>query len=72
MLFEKGSITPELTESMLATVAPEMMEAVRNAQQAASVAPLPPGLEDILKGATETPETETPETPAEPAPETEQ
>ena len=62
MLFEKGSITPELTESMLATVAPEMMEAVRNAQQAASVAPLPPGLEDILKGATETPAE-----PAEPA-----
>ena len=53
MLFEKGAITPELTESLLATVAPEMMEAVRNAQQAASVAPLPPGLEDILKGATQ-------------------
>jgi hypothetical protein len=51
MLFEKGALTPELTESMLATVAPEIMEAVRNAQQATSVAPLPPGLEDILKGA---------------------
>jgi hypothetical protein len=69
MLFEKGAITPELTESMLATVAPEMMEAVRSAQQAASVAPLPPGLEDILKGAIATPETAA---PAEPAPETEQ
>ena len=67
MLFEKGAITPELTESMLATVAPEMMEAVRAAQQAASVAPLPPGLEDVLKGATQTitepeqPENTTPE-----------
>lgn len=69
MLFEKGAITPELTESMLATVAPEMMEAVRNAQQATSVAPLPPGLEDVLKGATQSiqapTETPIPEQPTE-------
>ena len=66
MLFEKGAITPELTEAMLSILAPEMMDSAKAAQQAASVAPLPPGLDQILKGATQAaPTTEpTPETPA--------
>jgi hypothetical protein len=51
MLTERGVLTPELTEAMLAAVSPEMMNAVRGAQQAASVAPLPPDVEDALKSA---------------------
>jgi hypothetical protein len=77
MLNEKGAITPELTEAMLNALAPEVMNAVRTAQQASSVAPLPPDVEQALQqaeaGTTEapapaegaTPEAEgaTPETP---------
>ena len=51
MLREKGMITPELTEAMLGAVAPEVMQAVRDAQQASSVAPLPPEVEKVLKQA---------------------
>ena len=53
LLQEKGAITPELTEAMLAAVAPDVMNAVRNAQQASSVAPLPPEVEQLLQGATQ-------------------
>ena len=79
MLNEKGAITPELTEAMLNALAPDVMNAVRTAQQASSVAPLPPDVEQALQqaegGAAEaeapvpeegaTPEAEgaTPETP---------
>jgi hypothetical protein len=52
MLQERGTITPELTEAMLNAISPEIMNAVRNAQQAASVAPLPPDVEEVLKQAT--------------------
>ena len=55
MLSEKGSVTPELTEAMLNTIAPEMMNAVREAQQSSSVAPLPPAVEEILKKASAAP-----------------
>jgi hypothetical protein len=79
MLAEKGVITPELTEAMLNAVAPDVMNAVREAQQASSVAPLPPDVESILQqatGATPAPEAETtpetPETSAPPAPEGQQ
>jgi len=80
MLTEKGVITPELTEAMLNAIAPDVMNAVREAQQASSVAPLPPDVETILQqatGATPAPESaeptpETPETPAPPAPEGQQ
>jgi hypothetical protein len=80
MLTEKGVITPELTEAMLNAVAPDVMNAVREAQQASSVAPLPPDVETILQqatGATPAPESaeptpETPETSAPPAPEGQQ
>lgn len=41
MLFERGMITPELSEAMLTTVAPDVMKGVRAAQQASSVAPVP-------------------------------
>jgi hypothetical protein len=64
-------MTPELTEAMLAAVAPDMMNAVKAAQQAASVAPLPANVADVLAGEVPapeegaTPEAEgvTPETP---------
>jgi hypothetical protein len=51
MLTERGVLTPELTEAMLAAVSPDMMNAVRGAQQAASVAPLPQEVQDVLKQA---------------------
>ena len=51
MLTERGVLTPELTEAMLAAVSPEMMNAVRGAQQASSVAPLPPEVQDVLNKA---------------------
>ena len=52
MLQEKGSLTPELTEAMLGAISPEIMNAVRAAQQGQSVAPLPTEVEDALKRAT--------------------
>jgi hypothetical protein len=48
MLQEKGSITPELTEAMLGALAPEVLQAIRGAQQEASVAPVPPEVQEIL------------------------
>lgn len=59
MLVSHGSFSPELTEALLAAIAPEMMQAVRDAQQASSVAPLPPEVQQALSG---------PEAPAEGAP----
>ena len=50
LLIEKGMLTPELTESMLTVVAPEVMQATRAASQATSVAPIPPEVERLLKG----------------------
>lgn len=50
LLLEKGSITPELSEALLSTVAPEVMQASRVASQQNSVAPIPPELEQILNG----------------------
>jgi hypothetical protein len=53
MLSERGAITPELTEAMLNSIAPELMGAVKQAQQEASVGPLPPEVEQILQQATQ-------------------
>jgi hypothetical protein len=50
MLFEKGSISPELTESMIGAFAPEIIKATRAAQQASSVAPMPANVMDMLQG----------------------
>ena len=68
---ERGVLTPELTEAMLAAVSPDMMNAVRNAQQGASVAPLPQEVQEVLKQSV--PGGEPAEEPAEetPAPEPE-
>ena len=51
MIYEKGAITPELTEAVLAAIAPEMMDKVKSAQQEASVGPLPPNVVEALGGA---------------------
>ena len=78
MLFEKGSITPELTEALLGAVAPDVMQAMRSASQAANPAPIPTEVQQLLEGetpaeapaapeATEALEAPAPETP--PAPE---
>jgi hypothetical protein len=69
MMTEKGAMTPELTEAMLAAVAPDMMNAVKAAQQASSAAPIPPEVAQALsgeapaEGATPAAEGATPETP---------
>ena len=60
MLTEKGVITPELTESMLGAVAPEVMKATRMASQASSLAPIPPEVERLLKGPNPSGETPAP------------
>lgn len=51
LVFEKGVITPELTEAILNAVAPSVISAAREAQQAASPAPIPPELQGLLQGA---------------------
>jgi hypothetical protein len=51
LVFEKGMITPELTEAMIGAFAPEALTAARAAQQANSVAPMPDALQQMLQGA---------------------
>ena len=51
MMMDKGSITPELTEAMLAAFAPEAMNIVKQAAQAANPAPVPPEVQQMLSGA---------------------
>lgn len=50
MIFEKGAITPELTQSVLSALSPDFMDRVQGAQQANSVAPLPQNVIDALDG----------------------
>lgn len=50
LLVEKGMITPELTEAMLGVVAPDVMEKIRGAAQAAQPTPAVPGLDQMLQG----------------------
>jgi hypothetical protein len=50
LVFDKGAITPELTEAMIGAFAPEILDKVREAQQASSVAPMPPELTQMLQG----------------------
>lgn len=51
MLLEKGQITPELAESLLSVIAPDVMQAVRDSSQATSAAPIPDDVSNILEGA---------------------
>ena len=71
ILLQKGMITPELSEAMLAAVAPEIIDAARQAQQQSSVGPMPDQLQQMLQGqpgAPAAPEAApaAPEAPAEP------
>lgn len=50
LIINKGAISPELTESMLAAVAPDVMEKTREASQAQNVAPISPEIEKVLSG----------------------
>ena len=50
MMYEKGALTPELTEAMLGAIAPDIMGSVRSAQQESSVAPIPPEVQQALGG----------------------
>jgi hypothetical protein len=73
LLIEKAQLTPELAESLLSVVAPEIMQAVRDASQAANPAPLPSDVSDALDGGTPPPPEEPPgdsggAPPAPPAP----
>lgn len=61
LLMEKGSVSPELTQQMINSISPEIMNKIREVQQAESVAPVPPEIEQILNQAAGVPaETETP------------
>lgn len=51
MMVERGQVLPETTESMLGAIAPELMNRVRQANQAASVAPIPPEVQQALDNA---------------------
>jgi hypothetical protein len=51
LLRDKGALSPEITEALLNVVAPEVMDAVRQSQQATSVAPVPAAAQEILNGA---------------------
>ena len=50
LIIQKGAITPELTEAMLAAVAPEVMDRTREISQEQNVAPIPPEVEQVLSG----------------------
>lgn len=50
MMIEKGAMSPELTQAMIAAIAPDVMKSVREAQQAESVAPVPPEVQQVLEG----------------------
>jgi hypothetical protein len=66
LMIQKGMITPDLTEAMLATFAPEVMDAVRQGAQGASPAPVPPEVEQLLEGQGEPPAQPTEEVSEEP------
>lgn len=66
-VLEKGMISPELTEAVLGAIAPELMQAVRDQQQAASPAPIPPQVQQMLEGGQVTPPEAAPAPPAAPA-----
>lgn len=62
LLMEKGSVSPELTQQMINMISPEIMNKIREVQQAESVAPVPPEIEQILNQAAGAP-APAPETP---------
>jgi hypothetical protein len=63
LVIDKGMITPELTQSMLEAVAPEIKSIVERASQAASSAPMSPEIQSILEGGPAAPAEATQATP---------
>jgi hypothetical protein len=55
MMMERGQVLPETTEAMLGAIAPDLMNRVREANQASSIAPVPPEVQQALDNATPTP-----------------
>lgn len=55
LIAAKGMVTPETTEAVLAAIAPDIMNSARAASQAASSAPIPPEVDEILQEATGVP-----------------
>lgn len=64
-ILDKGMVSPELTEAVLGALAPDVINKVREIQQATSVAPIPEDVNQLLNGATPTPEGATPDGPVE-------
>ena len=64
-ILDKGMVSPELTEAVLGALAPDVINKVREIQQATSVAPIPADVNQLLNGATPTPEGATPAGPVE-------
>ena len=52
LLLSRAMFTPELTESLLATIAPDILKQARGNSQAAGGAPIPPEIDQILQEAT--------------------
>ena len=52
LVLQKGMITPELTESMLASISPEMMGKIRDQAMQESGAAIPPEIDQLLSGET--------------------
>jgi hypothetical protein len=50
LIMSKGMVSPELTESMLGAVAPELMQKVRGQNMQQSGAPIPPDIDQLLQG----------------------
>jgi len=55
MMIERGQLLPNTIESMLGAIAPDLMNKVREASQATSVAPVPPEVQQALDNATPAP-----------------
>ncbi len=56
LVINKGMITPEMTEGMLAQVAPDLMKKIRSQSSAATGAPIPPEVDQLLGGEAPAPE----------------
>lgn len=70
MVMQKGMVTPELTEALLRSVAPEVMGEMRQQTMQEGGAPIPPEIDQLLQGEPEQVEDseEAPITPAEATP----
>jgi hypothetical protein len=70
LVLQKGMITPELTEAMLATVSPEIMGKIREESMQTGGSPIPSDIDQLLSGQPVAPQTDATEAsePAESTP----